>query len=161
MWQNWKFSKRILVGSLVLTAGFLASCGPNELAVQSCADLGSSLAADSGTSHPAFRVIRPNGGEVYHVGDTLHVRVTGNLNLNNAQVKVFVGVPGNLLGDLVPGSAGSRNVFQDCDIAFAIPSVLGVGAIPLVSDFVRIRIEDYVNGPFYFDFSDTYFRILP
>jgi len=161
MWQNWKFSKRILVGSLVLTAGFLASCGPNELAVQSCADLGSSLAADSGTSHPAFRVIRPNGGEVYHVGDTLHVRVTGNLNQSNALIKLFVGTVGNVRNDVVPGQTTSRNVFQDCDIAFAIPATLGAGAISLVSDSVKIRVEEYNQGVFFYDFSDAYFQIKP
>ena len=147
--------------ALLLAALLTLSCtkSPTASTAKTCSELGDSLIAAAGISVPAYKVISPNGGEVYHVGDTLRIRTAGNKNESNASLYLQIGTkvfrPTGLTGNL--------NVYSNCDMAFAIPESLMTAYAPvamtsLISDSVKVRVESYSNN-IYRDLSDNYFQI--
>ena len=150
--------------ALVALALFTLACdkegNPVPPTEKTCAELGDSLAASAGTSTPAYRVVRPNGNETYHVGDSLRIRATGNINAANASLYLQIGTrlvrPASLSGNL--------NLYANCDMVFVIPDSLQttfspVMKISLVSDSVKVRAESYSDNTRR-DVSDANFRIL-
>jgi hypothetical protein len=147
---------------LMALALLVLSCGPSDTVQpteKTCPELGDSLAAAVGGSTAAYRVVSPNGGETYRVGDSLRIRAVGNINAANASLYLQIG------SRLVrpPGLTGNLNVYGDCDMAFVIPDSLQtvfapVAMISLVSDSVKIRVESYSDNTRR-DLSDGNFQI--
>jgi hypothetical protein len=148
---------------LIALALFTLACdkagNPAVPTEKTCSELGDSLAVAAGASPAAYKVIRPNGGETYRVGDSLHVRATGNINAANASLYLQIGTrlvrPASLSGNL--------NVYGNCDMVFVIPDSLQtifapVMMISLVSDSVKVRVESYSDNSRR-DLSDAFFRI--
>ena len=126
---------------------------------KTCPELGDSLAAAVGSATPAYRVVRPNGGENYRVGDSLRIRATGNINAANASLYLRIGTK------LVrpPGLSGNLNLYSNCDMVFVIPDSLQtvfspITMISLVSDSVKVRVESYSDN-LRRDTSDAFFSI--
>lgn len=127
---------------------------------KTCTELGDSLAAAEGSTVAAYKVVRPNGGESYRVGDSLRIRASGNINAANASLYLLIGAsklvrPATLNGNL--------NLYANCDMVFVIPDSLQttfapVTMVSLVSDSVRIRVESYSMSSRN-DLSDGLFRI--
>jgi hypothetical protein len=149
----------IVAMALALTACNEKS-NPMPSTEKTCAELGDSLAAAAGSTTASYKVIRPNGGESYRVGDSLRIRATGNINAANASLYLLIGAsklvrPASLSGNL--------NLYSNCDMVFVIPDSLQttyspVTMISLVSDSVKIRVESYSFNSRN-DLSDGYFRI--
>ncbi len=151
---------------LALTV-FLLACSQTTgpAAEKSCPDLGDSVAqANPNDPYPVFKVIQPNGGEIFKVGDTLHVRVTESLDDSNAAVTLKIKTPSGYKIVLIPpGTAGNLNVYRHCDLVFAIPDSLlshyaPADSVGLVSDSVQVEVSDY-NNALYNDVSDEFFSI--
>ena len=150
----------------MLAALLTLSCtkSPTASTAKTCSELGDSLIAAAGISVPAYKVISPNGGEVYHVGDTLHIRATGNLKTGNNDVVElkFRTAAGIKFVEVPHGTSGSVNLYNNCDMAFAIPdslpSLFGSGKVALVSDSVKVLVQNYTDNT-YRDTSDGYFQI--
>jgi len=110
------------------------------------------------SSNPGYKVISPNGGELFHVNEPCTVKVSsvrsGNailyLLLNNGQFNVLL-------------SASSFNPQSDSTFIFVIPDTFNIYGtkVSSVSDKCLIKIEDYNNRTRYFDESDGYFQIAP
>jgi hypothetical protein len=155
-------TSKILFAGLLLTTALLVSCEskkPNEVTEKTCSELGDSLASANGASPASYRVISPNGGETFRVGDSLRIRAAGNINAANASLYLQIGT--RLVRP--PGLTGNLNVYSNCDMVFVIPDSLQtvyapVAMISLVSDSVKIRVESYSEN-IRNDLSDGHFRI--
>ena len=148
----------------LLTALMAASCmtgnsDPGKEA--SCAELGSKYFLDS-SDQGHYRIVSPNGGESFKVGDTVKVVVASGVSDSEALIQLAVTVKGSLRIVALPGLANhSINTRTQCRMDFVIPDSVesGFGSrFSLVSDSVRIRIAWY-NHDTYRDYSDGYFRI--
>ncbi|MDQ3002955.1 MAG: hypothetical protein M3Y08_17045 [Fibrobacterota bacterium] len=128
-----------------------------------CPELSSKYFRDS-TGDGHYRVVSPNGGESFKVGDSLKVRVTSGGNDSEAVVYLAITRNGTLTTVILPGSpSGNIDPRNRCTLAFLVPdSVRGTSGkkVPLVSDSVRIRIAKY-NFETISDYSDGYFRVTP
>lgn len=111
------------------------------------------------SANPGYKVISPNGGEQFHIGEPCTVKVSSMQ-------------PGNAILFLLLDS-GRYNVMLSTDrsfdpqkdsmIIFAIPDSFDIYGwkVPSVSAECLIRIEDYSNSTQYYDESDGYFQIAP
>jgi hypothetical protein len=128
-----------------------------------CAELSSRYFGDS-ASDGHYRVVSPNGGESYKVGDSLKVRVTSGASDSEAVVYLALTRNGTLTTVILPGSpAGNIDPRSRCTLSFLVPdSIRGASGkkVPLVSDSVRIRIAKY-NFETISDYSDGYFKVIP
>jgi len=113
------------------------------------------------TFDPEFRIISPNGGEMFHVGEQCTVKVTSRLSVSAAVLHVVIGryilTPPPF--DIMAASLQGSSVVDT--IIFAIPDSLqemGGGMVSSVSDSCLMQIFDY-SHPQYLDYSDCYFRI--
>jgi hypothetical protein len=141
-------------------SGTSAAPGDGEL---SCADLSSRYFKDS-TGDGFYKVVSPNGGETYHVGDSLKVRVTSGENDSEAIIELAVFREGKSTFIPLPGTPRTRIDTRNlCDWGFPIPDSLSSGGkkTALVSDSLKVRVTKYGQGEFIYDYSDAFFRILP
>ena len=156
-------TKTIIASLPLLVLSVLVSCdksGPTQTTEKTCSELSASLIATAGTSTSAYQIISPNGGETFYVGDTLHVRATGNMDAANASGYLQIG---SKLFRIPPNATSNLNVYSNCDMAFAIPDSLpsAIGTptmISLVSDSVKVLVENYTDNT-HRDLSDNYFSI--
>jgi hypothetical protein len=117
---------------------------------------------------PAIRIISPNGGEVFHVGDQCTVKVRSRYPVQSAVVYVDIGgrslIPASsfpILGASLPGDSAAGNLAVNAAI-FTISeydSLLGGGGAYGVSDSCLITFTEY-RPPYYSDTSDCYFSII-
>jgi hypothetical protein len=119
----------------------------------------------SGETGPVYKVLAPNGGEIFYVGDTVKVLVTSRLT-GNARLLLEYGNGRKTFS--LPGTGGGGGVDprSQCRWEFAIPDAFVDEWNPpsyefsAVSDSVRLRIEDYlypqVNE---YDVSDDFFAV--
>ena len=152
------FAYITLIAAALLTIACDKS-DPTASTAKTCSELGDSLIAAAGTSIAVYKVISPNGSEVYHVGDTLRIRASGNINSANASL--FLQVGSKFMRPT--GLSGNLNLYSNCDMAFAIPeSLLTAIGTPvttsLISDSVKILVESYTDNTRK-DLSDGYFQI--
>jgi hypothetical protein len=145
-------------------AALIAACvtgNSGHDAEASCPELGDAAFPDS-TDQGHYRVISPNGGESYHIGDTLEVVIASGVNDSEALIQLAVTSNGVIRQVLLPGlPPRAINPRAQCRLRFRIPDSVGTGIgsrFPLVSDSVRIRVAWY-NQESYRDFSDGYFKI--
>jgi hypothetical protein len=101
-------------------------------------------------SNQSIRVISPNGGETYKIGDTITVNwktvgVSTSETLSIIRLRAYpYGQEYNL----------AYNVVNDGQEVITLPSSVPVGAYTL-------EIKTYVNNVLVFDASDSYFKIVP
>jgi hypothetical protein len=116
---------------------------------------------------PAIRIISPNGGEVFHVGDQCTVKVRSRYPVQSAVVYVDIGgismtPPSSfpVLGAALPGDSSTGNSAVNAAI-FTVSeydSMRGGGNAYGVSDSCLITFTEY-RPPYYSDTSDCYFSI--
>jgi hypothetical protein len=112
---------------------------------------------------PQYRVIRPNGGEQFSVGQACTVTVTSRRDANaGIRLKIDKGKYSIVL----PGMTASINPRSDSTFIFTIPDsftiVQGGGQtikVPSVSDSCSICVLDYTPSTGFFDCSDSFFSI--
>lgn len=163
--------RKFWLAMFVLSCGLFACSDDNDGATgpvqneKTCAELGSELdkSKASGVAK-AFKVIKPNGGESFKVGDSLKIRVISSENEKNALIKIRVVTPDGIQSVTWPGQTESRNLHSACDFAIVIPDSLtaavGGKRFSVISSDVKIRVEDYQQGSLYFDLSDAPFGIM-
>lgn len=158
-----------------LRAGLLASllamagCGRDSAGPageESCEELGDKATASApDQTVPVYKVVSPNGGESFKVGDSLKVRLAANSSGSSAQAFLLITKDGVTRRVRLPGTPGNRSFSPReeglCRVGFLIPDSLeDFGKkYGLVSDSVMVRLEDYLQGNTYADNSDGVFRI--
>jgi hypothetical protein len=117
---------------------------------------------------PRYRVVYPNGGEQFRVGEQCTVKVASERD-GNATIKLTVG--NGRYSFVLPGITHAINPRTDSVCLFTMPeyfilrqydsSVDSIVSIPIspVSDTCRICVEDYVQTTRFSDCSDKFFRI--
>ncbi len=155
----------ILVGLvMVLSSCTKSGTGVDTKGPLSCAEISDSVFTGM-TGEPRYRVLKPNGGESVHVGDTLHVLVTAKED-SEAVVGLLVKIGNSFRKISMPGAPPNRNFNprSRCDLSFVVPDAVDDvpgKKISLISDSVKVRIAKYSAETFYFDYSDGFFRIIP
>jgi hypothetical protein len=132
-----------------------------------CAELSDSVfpGVDSAAA-PMYKVIAPNGGETFKVGETMRVLVAGAGSVATSQVRIFrISRGGSDFADLPGLPSSSFDPRKQCEFTVAVPESLSSGAgaggkFSLVSDSLRLSISHYSLGADYFDFSDSLFRVI-
>ena len=114
---------------------------------------------------PVFKVIAPNGGETFKVGDSITVRFGANALGNSALAYLVVRNESGTRRLRLPGTPATTdlNPRTTCEVSFRIPATITESgtAHSLVSDTVKVRIAAYNSETLYNDESDAAFRILP
>lgn len=136
--------------------------GPGPTPFAKCAELSDSLFPDTLRNGLAqFKVVTPNGGSSFKVGQEMRV-VVGGADYTSALVDLVVfGANGGAAR--VPGFPATNGIkpHEKCEWRFAVPeSVTTVQnkRIALVSDSVKVKITDYSDGES-FDYSDAFFSV--
>lgn len=164
-WPRWAF----LAAALLAAACDSETGGPGPQAAASCAELSAELSASvpgdaSGEPQDLYRVIAPNGGGIYRVGDSLEVVVASGVNDREGVIHLALFRNGEVGYYPLPGSPRtSIDPRKDCRWRFAVPDSVGLAGakISLVSDSVKIRHARYNFEASVYDYSDGFFRILP
>jgi len=125
---------------------------------------GATLMVTNGCPHPpdsadtVYRIISPNGGETFHVGQQCTVLVASNLS-GSALFNIIIGryelmPPSGPLAKYLKGNSAVDTLI------FTIPDSMqqGVTMVSSVTDSCLIEISNY-NSPGILDYSDCYFRI--
>jgi len=111
------------------------------------------------TNGPEFRIISPNGGEVFYVGQQCTVKVT-SVYQSNADLQILIG-PRMAFG--VPGLTSGMSTPSDSIVVFTMPDSLAyaIGGVNVnystVSDSCLIEVRTYEGH--YPEYSDCYFSI--
>jgi hypothetical protein len=112
---------------------------------------------------PLYRVVRPNGGEIFHVGEQCTVIVHSEVPANAI---LLLRVRAGRSSYPLRGSLGSINPFADTMCIFTVPDsfdVLSGGNTTranAISDSCYIALNDYeMSSNGYHDYSDCYFGI--
>ncbi len=149
---------------LAVLAGSCSGDKTTAMVEKTCTELGDSVAtANPGSSNPVYKVIRPNGGETFHVRDTMHVRIAVSSNPTPTVIRLAVNTSVGPKFPRISSSSGAFNGYTNCDLDFIIPDSVNTGSewVHMVSDSVRVRAEMYNNESFSNDLSDDYFSIKP
>ncbi|MDB5104786.1 MAG: hypothetical protein JWP91_2475 [Fibrobacteres bacterium] len=150
------------ITALVLAAACDPGAGPKGDGPVGCADLSSRNFGDS-TGDGHYRVVSPNGGETFKVGDSLRILFTSGAQDSEAVVYLSITRNGSTSSVAVPGSPSSNiDPRTRCSMTFLVPDSIRAASgrkIPMASDSVRIRIAKY-NFETISDYSDGFFRIL-
>ena len=161
-----KISAPSAIANLLLAGLALALIGCGEEAAgpsRSCAEIGDEATRAAGSDLPAFKVLSPNGGESYRVGDSVTVQLGANAEGRSAMVYLMVGGAEGPRRVRLPGTPAGRDLDPrvDCRVTFRIPESVTEGGVEvsLVSDAVKVRIAAYNSETLYFDESDGAFRI--
>jgi len=102
---------------------------------------------------PQFRVIFPNGGEVFHIGEVCTVRIDAHF-ADNGQLSLAIQ---GLDAFELPGVTESPMIDSGFSVVFVIPA--DIRGNSLISDSCAIIVRQY-NG-IAADQSDCYFQIKP
>jgi hypothetical protein len=108
--------------------------------------------------NPNYKILYPNGGETFMVGQQCTVKVT---TIRNGNAMLNITFNNGLNWDLLPGLDRSINPAIDSLIVFTIPDSVSIGKgkkISTVSDYCWLQIMDYGN-PNFKDLSDAPFSI--
>jgi hypothetical protein len=153
--------------SLLLCAPLaLMHCGEDTAGPKSCEDIGDEATRSApNQDEPAFKVISPNGGEHWKVGDSVTVRLGANSKGTSALAYLVVKGPAGTRRLRLPGTSATNDINPrtTCEVSFRIPATLTEGGIAysLVSDTVKVRLAAYNLETLYFDESDAPFSIAP
>ncbi len=149
--------------TLLLLACLKSPSGPGPVVGKTCREISDSVFPVS-TGEPQFRVLTPNGGETFHLGEKMRVLVTSQGN-SSALARLVIWSNGSSTKVLLPDlPSKSIDLVNRCDLSFIIPDSIpsGLGkTISMVSDSIKIFVADYDNETFFNDYSNGFFRILP
>jgi hypothetical protein len=111
-------------------------------------------------SDTVYRIISPNGGETFHVGQQCTVLVASNLS-GSALFTIVIG-PYELMPPSDPLTKYLQGNSAVDTLIFTIPDSMQQGEtmVGSVTDSCLIEISNY-NSPGILDYSDCYFRIKP
>ena len=113
---------------------------------------------------PWYRIVSPNGGEIFHVGQPCTVSVKAKLRpLTDALITIDIGG-----AELFPNGPAPIAIFLKgndtiASVVFTVPDTFvqqGGSPVSAISDKCLIRVQDY-NSQQYGDYSDCYFSIEP
>ena len=161
----------LLLGTLFLSAGIIFnSCNsgtePNIMKAPSCVDIGKTFYRDTVSNGEAhYHVLAPNGGETYHIGDTLHIQVAAKDD-SEAVALIALRSGAKLYKFIPPGVPKNKsfNALTQCDFSFVIPDSINVGLggsnISFISDSVKVMVAKYNSESLFYDYSDQYFKIV-
>lgn len=114
---------------------------------------------------PYYRVVSPNGGEQFFVGQACTVTVTSQRDANSG---IRLKINNGKYSFMLPGMTSSINPHADSTFIFAIPDSFSIdqgGGVTVrvssVSDSCRICVLDYNVGTGFQDCSDNFFSIKP
>jgi len=162
---------KILIAFLLIVCGILSnSCNsgtePNVMILPSCLDLGKNFYHDTVSNGEAhYHVLAPNGGETYHLGDTLRVTVAAKDD-SEAVAYMVLKSAGKLYKFILPGAPKNKsfNPLSKCDLSFVIPDSINAGLaganISIISDSVKVMVAKYNSETLFYDYSDQYFKIV-
>lgn len=161
------FSAALILAAASIVPLSLSSCdsgadAPDDAAL-SCPELGAKHFGRPGDDGH-YQVIAPNGGEAFHVGDSLRVLAASGQNDSEAVLELAVFRDGKSTFVAVPGTPRtSIDLRAKCHWDFLIPDSAGASGrrVSLVSDSVKIRVARYNQEGFVYDYSDAFFSILP
>ncbi len=111
--------------------------------------------------NPGYRIVSPNGGEIFSVGEQCTVKVTSETD-GNAVVELVFGLNVFTLPDFpmaVNPRADSVFTFEMPDTFYEEISATETLATSPVGDSVLVRIHDYAGSDAYVDYSDCYFSV--
>lgn len=109
--------------------------------------------------NPNYKIKKPNGGEVFHVGDVCTLKVSSRLP---GHANLYMSFDNGISMITIPGLSNSINPYSDTLFTFAIPDTIKRGSkkISTVSDQCIFYLIDYGNST-YADYSDSTFSIIP
>jgi hypothetical protein len=109
--------------------------------------------------NPIYKVISPNGGELFHTNEPCTVKVS---SVRPGNAILFLLLDGGLY-DVLLSTSHSFNPQKDSTFIFIIPNLFDIYGLEVssASDKCKIRIEDYSNRARYYDESDSCFQIAP
>lgn len=107
--------------------------------------------------NPLYRIIEPNGGEVFSIGQICTIRVT---SVREGKAMLKMSISSGKIQALLPGFVSSINPQTDSLFIFQIPDSINTGgqSYSTISSQCKILIVDYTN-PSYKDESDQFFEI--
>jgi len=113
---------------------------------------------------PWYRIISPNGGETFHVGQPCTVSVKAKLRpTSNADITIDIGGAELFPSGPAPIAISLKGNDTITSVVFTVPDTFvqqGGSPVSAISDKCLIRVQDY-NSPQYGDYSDCYFSIKP
>jgi hypothetical protein len=153
----------VFLSLLVVFACVKSGTGSDDKSPKSCEEIRDSVFPNS-ILEPQYRVVSPNGGEIFHLGQKMKVILTAKDDFEAiAFLIIRTGTTSNRI--LLPEAPrGSFDPSVKCDLSFTIPDSIDTGLgkkLTLVSDSVKILVGKYNNDNDFFDYSDAYFSILP
>jgi hypothetical protein len=161
---SWRFGRLAFLMCVLFVA---VLCSPSKPGPNRCPH--SPQPAPIDEFDPWIRIISPNGGEVFHVGDQCTLKVRSRYQVKSSEVFMniggkpltpppFVPLGASLPGDSAAGAAGDSTVIA---VIFTIPDSFAQqfgGNVYTVSDECLITINIY-DPPYYGDTSNCYFSI--
>ena len=142
---------------------FKGASDPESAIPKSCAEISDSVFPGT-LGEPQYRVVSPNGGESFHVGEKMRVVVTSKED-TTAIVRLVIWKNGSSQKPILPESPPkSINLLNECMREFTIPDSIDTGLgkkISVISDSVKIFVAQYNGEDTFKDFSDGFFRIRP
>ncbi len=136
------------------------STGPE--ATKTCRELGVELRSANPGTDPVYKVVSPNGGETFKVGETLKIKVIAANDASDALIKLRVednqGGPESVVW---PGQIKGFNLQDSCEFSLTLPDSISAGSrkVNLVSSKVKVQVENYQSGTSFNDRSDDFFSI--
>ncbi len=115
------------------------------------------------TDNISYRVITPNGGEVFHVGQTMRIKVCSEDTVSStlSDASLHISLDGGELWLPIISERNETNSVIDYVIPDSIQDGFDNTVHSTVSDNCLIRITDYRPELDDFDVSDAVFSIKP
>jgi hypothetical protein len=160
-----RFGRLAFLMSVLLTA---VLCSPTKSGPNRCPH--SPQPAPIDEFDPWIRIVSPNGGEVFHIGDLCTLKVRSRYQVKSSEVFIniggkpltpppFVPLGASAPGDSAAGAAGDSTVIA---VIFTIPDSFAQqfgGNVYAVSNECLMTMNTY-DPPYYGDTSNCYFSIV-
>jgi hypothetical protein len=165
-----KHKSLLLAGvGILLASAALWSCSESATTEpanhsKSCRELGAELRAESKApkEDQVYKVITPNGGEVYKVGQVLKLKAIAANDEQDALLSFkLINSAGTTQAANWPGQNESINLQDSCEFTLTIPESVSVGSrkVGLVSNKIWMRVQKYNFTNQFQDSSDASFTI--
>jgi hypothetical protein len=131
---------------------------------KTCRELGMELrnANPNTANKPVYKVISPNGGDFFKVGDTLKGKAISSQDSSDAQLVLVVLNEGTGKSSRFRiGPSGSLNFHSECEFSVVIPDYAPIqnAWMSFVSSKVYIQVESKLDSSEILDRSDSSFEI--
>jgi hypothetical protein len=108
---------------------------------------------------PHYTVVRPNGGEIFYIGEQCTVIVHSTTDANGI---LILKIRAGRFSHPLVGSTGNINPFTDTMVIFTVTDSMAINDsvnVNSISDSCYIQLNDYETSTGYRDYSDCYFAI--